>query len=84
MAIDGTKKRIVAHLGEFFVVGVLMGVGEDLLAIHFATEAQINWHIFKVAVLVAIPFAVISEIVVDLEIFHQYFSKRRKREKFGS
>lgn len=69
-------KQIVTHLAEFFIVGVLMGVGEDLLAIHFATDAVISPHIFLVAFLVAFPFAIISEIIVDLKIFKKFLNKK--------
>ena len=74
------KHRVLAHLIEFFIIGVAMGVSEDLLAIHFATDAKITWHVFKVAFLVAFPFAVISEIVIDLKIFRKLFHNNHKRK----
>ena len=70
-----TKRKVIIHLVEFFVVGLLMGVSEDLLAIHFATDAQITWHVFKIAFLVALPFAVISELVVDFGLFRKVLFK---------
>lgn len=70
------KRRIVHHILEFFVIGVLMGVSEDLLAIHFATEATITPHVFLVATIVALPFAIISELVVDLELFRHIFKNK--------
>lgn len=75
------QKTLVAHFLEFFFVGLVMGITEDLLAIHFATEAKITPHVIKVAFLVALPFAVISELVVDLEIVRKIFSKKRWRAK---
>lgn len=68
-----TKKRIIVQLLQFFVVGILMGVTEDLLAIHFATNAKITWHVLKIAFIVALPFAIISELIVDIKIFKKYF-----------
>ena len=66
-----------------------MGVTEDLIAIHFATEAVITPHVFKVALFVALPFAIISELVVDSKIFRRLLfgppnnsgnsSKRKKK-----
>lgn len=53
------------RLVEFLVIGVLMGVLEDVIAIFFATDAAINFRVILVVLLVAIPFAFISEIVVD-------------------
>lgn len=69
------KRTIVAHLLEFFFVGLIMGITEDLLAIHFATDAEITWHVLWVAFLVALPFAVLSEILVDLKVFRKAFKK---------
>lgn len=76
-----TKKRVIAHLVEFFVIGLVMGITEDLLAIHFATDAKITPHVFKVASLVALPFAVISELVVDFGFFRKILFKNRRDGK---
>lgn len=65
------KKQIVTHLVEFFFVGLVMGVIEDMLAIHFATDAKITLETLKVALVVAIPFAVVSELIVDVQFFRQ-------------
>lgn len=73
-----TKHHVFAHLIEFFIIGVLMGIGEDLIAIHFATDAQITWHVFKIAFLVALPFAVISELIADSKIFRKLLQKKTK------
>ena len=75
-----TKRQVLSHLIEFFIIGVIMGVAEDLLAIHFATNVRITWHVFKVAFLVALPFAIISEIVVDLKIFRKLIRNNHKRK----
>ena len=63
-----TKK---IRLLEFLVIGVVMGIGEDLLAVKLATDATIDWRIIWVVVAVAIPFAFVSEIVVDNPKFWQ-------------
>jgi len=56
-----TKIRLI----EFFVIGVCFGVIEDLIAITFATGGSFEWRYLWVAFAVALPFAVISELVVD-------------------
>ena len=76
-----TKRKIIVHLVEFFVVGLMMGVSEDLLAIHFATDAKITWEVLKVAFLVALPFAVISELVVDFGLFRRVLYKKRQEDQ---
>ena len=50
---------------EFFFVGFVMGIAEDLIAIHFATDAVITMDVIIVAALVALPFAIFSELIVD-------------------
>lgn len=73
-----TRKKIIHRLIEFFLVGFVMGVAEDLIAIHFATEATITPHVFLVAAIVALPFAVISELLVDLKFFRKFLFKNKK------
>lgn len=55
------KLRIV----EFLVIGVAMGLAEDLIAIRLATDTVINGNVIWIVLMVAVPFAFISEIVVD-------------------
>ena len=73
------KKRVISRLIEFFFIGLVMGVVEDILAIHFATDAQITFQTFKVAFFVALPFAIISEFIVDLKLFRKIFRKNLKK-----
>jgi uncharacterized membrane protein len=75
MAISrADKRKIVAHLVEFFFVGLVMGIVEDVLAIKLATDAKITPHTFWVAFLVALPFAVISELLVDSKTIRKIIS----------
>lgn len=67
-------RRIVMFL-EFFVVGVVFGISEDLIAIFFATGEGISPKIFLVATLVSIPFAAFSELVVDSARFREKISR---------
>ena len=46
-----------------------MGILEDLIAISLATNETIDLQVIIIAGLVALPFAIISEIVVDLKQF---------------
>lgn len=50
-------------------MGLLLGVVEDLIAITLATEKEIDFRVFVVALLVAFPFAIFSELVVDHDKF---------------
>lgn len=53
------------RLVEFLIVGVVMGVAEDIIAILVATDATLNLHIVWIVLAVALPFAFVSEIIVD-------------------
>ena len=68
------------RLLEFLVIGVFMGVLEDLIAVLVATDSDLNFRIFWVVLLVAVPFAFISEIVVDHPRFwERIFPKQKDR-----
>ena len=67
------KHKYKIRLIEFFIIGVVMGIGEDLLAITIATDGQFELKYLAVAAIVAIPFAFISEIVVDHPNFWKHF-----------
>jgi len=58
---------------EFLIIGVVMGITEDLLAIAIATDAKIDFNVFIVVVAVALPFAFLSEYIVDHPKFWQIF-----------
>jgi len=50
---------------EFFIFGVLMGITEDVIAIFAVTGTPITMTVLVIATIVAIPFAVFSELIVD-------------------
>lgn len=54
---------------EFFIVGLALGVIEDLIAIFLVTGEPIDLRVFWIAFFVALPFAVFSELIVDHDKF---------------
>lgn len=58
-----------------------MRIIEDILAIYFATNAQIT---FKIAFLLTFPFAIINGALVDLKIFQKIWHRlaRKIRRKY--
>ena len=50
---------------EFLIFGVLIGITEDLIAIKFATGEPITFKIIGIVILIAIPFAVLGEVIFD-------------------
>lgn len=81
--MNRTKKlRII----EFLVIGVVMGILEDLIAVSLATDDAIDMRVVGIVFLVALPFAFLSEIVVDNprfweKIFPQSDSEREREKK---
>jgi len=78
------KKRYIYRFLEFFLVGFIMGIAEDLIAIHFATDAAITPYVVYVAALVALPFAVFSELIVDwkhIKFLKRYWESRLESPK---
>lgn len=66
---------------EFLLIGLIMGTGEDLLAVILATGEPFTWKILGVVFLVALPFAFISEYVVDHPKFWRIFFKKIEKEE---
>lgn len=80
------KRSSKLRILEFLVIGVIMGVVEDLIAVLLATDSKFSWDIVWIVFLVALPFAFISEIVVDhpkfwSKIFREVESEVVKVEK---
>lgn len=64
---------------EFFIVGLALGVVEDLIAITLVTGETINFRVFVIAFFVAFPFAVFSELIVDHDKFKDLMRRWFKR-----
>lgn len=58
------RQRLIRFL-EFLVIGIIMGLVEDLLAVTLATDTTIDGRVVLIVLAVAVPFAIISELVVD-------------------
>ncbi len=67
----------LGRLLEFFVIGIVFGIAEDLIAV-YASTGKFSWHILWIVALVALPFAVISELIVD---HYKPFHKKPKKKK---
>jgi hypothetical protein len=56
-----TKLRIL----EFVVAGLILDLTENLISIKLTTDAALSPKVFLIAFLVVIPFAIITELVID-------------------
>ena len=57
-------KRLEVFL-EFLIFGIFMGVTEDVIAVYVVTGVHITLRAILIIILVAIPFAIIGELIVD-------------------
>ena len=66
---------------EFLIFGIIIGITEDLIAIKFAAGEEITLKIVGLVILIAIPFAVLGEVIFDridfAEILKRMFGNRR-------
>ncbi len=62
-------------LFELLVFGIAIGIVEDIIAIKLATDAPITWHVVGIVVLVAIPFAILGEVIFDKVDFARILKK---------
>ena len=72
-------KSTIIRFVEFFVVGLVFGLSEDLLAISLSTDATITGKTVLIVFLVALPFAVFSELIVDHPDFWRKLLKRKDK-----
>lgn len=63
---------------EFLVIGVFFGLIEDLIAVEAVSDVAITPRVLLIILGVAVPFAVISELVVDHPRFWELLRLRRK------
>ncbi|MDZ7748668.1 MAG: hypothetical protein U5K43_07365 [Halofilum sp. (in: g-proteobacteria)] len=69
------RQRLIRFL-EFLFIGIVMGLVEDLLAVALATDAAINARVVFIVLAVAVPFAAVSELVVDHPRFWEVLMPR--------
>jgi len=58
------RKRLEVFL-EFLIFGVIIGLVENIIALHFASDVVINFRAVLIAFLVVVPFAGLGELIVD-------------------
>jgi len=72
------------RLLEFLLVGLAMGISEDLLAVWLVTGETISWSVFGIVFAIALPFAFLSEFIVDHpEFWKKAIGLRRKKDDLG-
>ncbi|OHA90857.1 MAG: hypothetical protein A2832_00880 [Candidatus Zambryskibacteria bacterium RIFCSPHIGHO2_01_FULL_44_22b] len=56
-----TKIRIL----EFVVAGIILDLVENIISIKLTTQAELNLRIFLVTLVIVVPFAILTELVID-------------------
>ncbi len=74
------ERKYIERFVEFFVIGFLIGIAEDLIVITLSTGAIISWRIVGIAAFVALPFAAFSELIVDRKDLFDFFKRKVKEE----
>src|SRR5690606_20639753 len=77
---DKKWKKIEVFV-ELLVFGIVIGIVEDLLAIKLTTGEPITLKIIGIVVLIAIPFAIIGEVVFDNINLEKYLRRWFGRKK---
>lgn len=73
-----TKKRL--RILEFIIIGVLFGLIEDVIAVKAVSDVMIDKRVLLTILLVAIPFAIVSELIVDHPRFWEFLRIRREED----
>lgn len=63
------REKHLNRIMEFFLVGLGMGIAEDLIAVRLVSGISIDLWVIGIVSVVALPFAVFSELIVDREDF---------------
>lgn len=71
--MDRAKKLEVTF--EFFLFGIIFGVIEDIVAVKIISGDKITWQVVGIVVLIAIPFAIIGEILEDNIDFSKFMRR---------
>ncbi len=60
-----SKWKKLETMFEFLIFGILIGITEDIIAVKLTTGASITPKMIGIIILIAIPFAIIGEMVAD-------------------
>jgi len=66
---------------ELLVFGIVVGIIEDLTAIKLATGEPITLRVVGIVILIAIPFAILGEVIFDRIDFATIFKRMFGRER---
>lgn len=59
------KLNFKLRILEFIVAGLILDLTENIISIKLTTGAEINFKVFWIALMVVVPFAIITEVIID-------------------
>ena len=78
-----TNWKKIEVIFELLIFGIVIGIIEDLLAIKLTTDQPITLKMVGIVILIAIPFAIIGEVIFDeidfAKIFQKIFEKKNNQ-----
>lgn len=66
---------------ELLIFGIVIGIAEDLLAIKLATDQPITLRVIGIIIIIAVPFAVLGEVIFDRIDFAKILKRIFERKK---
>jgi hypothetical protein len=85
MKKHSSKARRYEVMFEFLLFGIVIGITEDMLAVYLTTGETITFKMLWIIVLIAIPFAIVGELVADhidfVKLYERLFKKRMTRHR---
>lgn len=69
------KAKRLEVIFEFLVFGIVVGIVEDVLAVKLTTGEPITLKMIGIIVLLAIPFAIVAEVIADNIDFSKFFER---------
>ena len=59
------KLNFKLRILEFIVAGLILDLAENIISIKLTTGTAITANVFWVALMVVVPFAIITEVIID-------------------
>jgi len=63
---------------EFIIAGLVIDLIENIITIKLTSDEPITWNTVLIALIVVIPFAIITELVIDHPQFWKNLFKTKK------
>lgn len=76
-----SKRKKYEVMFEFLLFGIVIGVTEDLIAVYLTTGETITWSMVGIVVLLAIPFAILGELIADHVDFIKLYDKITRKSR---